>query len=177
MRQNWQMWSGVLKDEKILAFKDAAKRTVTQRDGNDNAINDDVVAVLSSNFDLLSLLHDYADLANQNAFGINFYKKASIFYKKQSCSKYQKLNRACDVDWESKNNLDPKLTVIVQLTDPEFYKGGDFIFSDVENPNSQQLKNKGTIIVFPSYLQTYETEIELGTRESIIAFFYGPRWV
>ena len=66
-------------------------------------------------------------------------------------------------------------TLIIQLSDSTEYEGGDFTFSEVESPN-QTSKDKGTVLVFPSYLQHKVTPVTKGERKSLVAWFEGPQW-
>ena len=69
---------------------------------------------------------------------------------------------------------DRKLSVVVQLTDPSDYEGGIFEFKTVETPAN--FKTRGSILVFPSYLEHQVTEITEGTRYSLVCWAEGPRW-
>ena len=62
----------------------------------------------------------------------------------------------------------------MQLSDPTDYEGGDFIFSEVETPANS--KQKGTVLIFPSYLSHKVLPITSGVRRSLEAWFEGPRW-
>jgi PKHD-type hydroxylase len=70
-----------------------------------------------------------------------------------------------------------KFSVIVQLTDPNEYTGGDFQIPMVdENATHEQLtsrREKGTVIIFPSWMQHQITPIQSGERRSIIAWAMG----
>ena len=80
------------------------------------------------------------------------------------------------LDFGGERSSTRKLSVVVQLTDPETYKGGklQFLFSRdiIEAPAS-----KGTVIFFPSYLLHRVTEMEEGLRNSLVCWFHGPPFV
>ena len=69
---------------------------------------------------------------------------------------------------------DRKLSVVIQLSDPTTYQGGDFQFQDVETPVN--FRTQGSILVFPSYLPHRVTEITDGVRYSLVDWLEGPRW-
>lgn len=78
-------------------------------------------------------------------------------------------------------NNDPhyhrKLSCIIQLSDPTEYKGGDLNFVDVsQHPNSDDLRQQGTVIFFPSFVRHAALPVEEGKRYSIAAWFDGPKW-
>ena len=81
------------------------------------------------------------------------------------------------------NNKIRKLSVIVSLSDPKDYKGGDLLFS-FHNPNSKksvphkinQIKEKGSILVFPSHVWHKVTPVTKGKRYSLVMWVLGPKW-
>ena len=66
-----------------------------------------------------------------------------------------------------------KLTIIIQLTDKSEYEGGDFILQHYEKPFIMP-KTQGTIIIFPSFSLHEVKPVTKGTRNSLVAFAYGP---
>jgi len=71
-----------------------------------------------------------------------------------------------------------KLSVTVQLSDSIDYVGGDFEFSkDVGNLDKKKLREKGTILVFPSFLYHRVTEVSKGSRFSLVGWYEGNDWI
>ena len=68
-----------------------------------------------------------------------------------------------------------KLSMVVQLSDPSEYEGGGFEFAECQTPDASS-RLKGTVLVFPSYLQHRVLPVTSGTRKSLVAWFEGPRW-
>lgn len=67
-----------------------------------------------------------------------------------------------------------KLSVIVPLTDPSEYQGGEFqIRLSKEITIPQPL---GTIIMFPSFVPHRITPLISGRRESLVFWFVGPKF-
>ena len=66
-----------------------------------------------------------------------------------------------------------KLSITVQLSDPDEYEGGDLQFMINTNVVSAP-REKGTIIVFPSFSMHRVTEITKGVRQSIVGWVSGP---
>ena len=89
-------------------------------------------------------------------------------------------NRSGYYNWHRDEKFDKlgphrKISFVMQLTDPNEYKGGDFEFdSDVISPEPSLLKPKGTIIVFPSYIKHRAAPVTKGRRESLAAWVEGP---
>ena len=70
-------------------------------------------------------------------------------------------------------NSTRKLSIIVQLSKPEEYEGGQLIFGlrDNDLPVSQ-----GTMILFPSYLMHKVTPVKSGKRFSLATWMHGPAY-
>lgn len=66
-----------------------------------------------------------------------------------------------------------KLSISVQLSDPDEYEGGDLQFMVNQNIINAP-REKGTVIIFPSFILHRVTPIIKGTRHSIVAWLGGP---
>ena len=69
----------------------------------------------------------------------------------------------------------------MQLSDPSDYEGGDLMIARpyankwVEE-TAQSVKERGTIIVFPSFYTHKVTPVTKGVRRSLVAWVEGPPW-
>lgn len=79
-----------------------------------------------------------------------------------------------DIDWAADSGYDRKLSIIIQLADPEMYDGGDVEFTMFTTPEG--FKKRGSVLVFPSYLTHQVTPVTRGTRYSLVSWVEGPRW-
>lgn len=76
--------------------------------------------------------------------------------------------------------LSRKLSVAVNLSDPEEYEGGDLLFKDTYGTvvEDQEIREKvgqrGSIVVFPSYISHTVTPVTRGTRCSLVSWILGP---
>jgi PKHD-type hydroxylase len=66
-----------------------------------------------------------------------------------------------------------KLSVTVQLSDPDEYEGGDLQFM-VNNRTETAPRGKGSVIVFASFILHRVTEVTAGKRHSIVGWLSGP---
>lgn len=66
-----------------------------------------------------------------------------------------------------------KLSITMQLSDSEDYEGGDLQFM-INNKIVNAPREKGTVIVFPSFINHRVTPITKGVRESIVGWVSGP---
>ena len=68
-----------------------------------------------------------------------------------------------------------KLSVVVQLSDPCSYEGGELQFgTSVDEKIEVADKNKGCVVLFPSYMRHRATEVTKGTRYSLVVWISGP---
>lgn len=79
-----------------------------------------------------------------------------------------------DVDWDRDSGYDRKMSVVIQLSDPEDYEGGEFQFRYMQAPEG--FKKRGSVLTFPSYLEHQVTTVTEGTRYSLVTWVEGPRW-
>lgn len=66
-----------------------------------------------------------------------------------------------------------KLSVVVQLSDPADYEGGDLCIQTSNEPQPMQ-KEQGFLAAFPSYTLHGVTPVTKGTRYSLVAWLTGP---
>ncbi len=69
-----------------------------------------------------------------------------------------------------------KLSMSIQLSDPDDYEGGDFQFEDGLNPLPKESREKGSILIFPSFYMHEVTPVTKGTRHCLVTWIEGPRW-
>lgn len=93
---------------------------------------------------------------------------------------YQSTNEGY-YDWHmdkgySSNGAPPrKLSMVLLLSDPEEYEGGDLELM-TGNTYDTASKTKGMVHVFPSFLIHRVTPVVKGTRRSLVVWLCGPRW-
>lgn len=66
-----------------------------------------------------------------------------------------------------------KLSVVVQLTDPAQYEGGNLQVMTGSEPQTVR-KQRGLVTVFPAYTLHQVTPVTQGTRQSLVAWISGP---
>lgn len=66
-----------------------------------------------------------------------------------------------------------KLSMTVQLTDPNEYEGGNLQFM-INGKVINAPRDKGTIIIFPSFIMHRVSRITSGVRQSIVGWVSGP---
>lgn len=66
-----------------------------------------------------------------------------------------------------------KLSLVIQLTDPSEYEGGDLQFKTGPGDITIQ-KERGLVTVFPSFNLHRVTPVTKGTRKSLVVWISGP---
>ena len=69
-----------------------------------------------------------------------------------------------------------KLSVVLQLSSPEEYTGGEFQLQNERNNLYMAPKKRGTLIVFDSRSRHRVRKIHSGVRKSLVGWVVGPRW-
>ena len=82
-----------------------------------------------------------------------------------------------DTFWAGETTYDRKISVIIQLSNPSDYEGGEFLLEDqYEQPNATELKQRGTVLCFPSFLMHTVKPVTKGIRKSLVAWIEGPKF-
>ena len=68
--------------------------------------------------------------------------------------------------------INRKISVVIQLSDPEEYEGGELQFMLNKNTTSIK-KEKGLTVVFPSYFLHRVTPVTKGIRKSLVIWITG----
>jgi PKHD-type hydroxylase len=67
-----------------------------------------------------------------------------------------------------------KLSIVVQLSNPSDYKGGDLVINNGDRMVPD--KSQGNVIIFPSFLLHKVEPLLSGTRYSLVCWIGGPVW-
>jgi|TARA_B110000858_G_C17542304_1_gene354152 PKHD-type hydroxylase len=129
--------------------------------------------------DIFNLMQNLAVQANNEAYGfdINTLELAQFTtYKGKDKGKYDWHN---DIAWVSPNNMyHRKVSIIIQLSDPSNYEGGEFEMEDANFSEQDKidLAKKGSVITFPSFINHRVKPVTKGTRMSLVGWMLGPKF-
>ena len=113
--------------------------------------------------------------ANTNGFNFDLGELEPIQFTKYDASFQGKYDWHVDGGSGEETNGTRKLSVVVQLSCPNEYKGGELQFGrETDDRIEVMTKNKGASCVFPSYMRHRVTEVTEGTRYSLVAWVAGP---
>ena len=71
------------------------------------------------------------------------------------------------------SGISRKLSMVLQLSDPSEYEGGELQILTRKEPTSMQ-KKRGLITVFPAWTLHQVTPVVKGTRQTLVAWISGP---
>ena len=181
VRQNWQMWIG------HTGFSEKECDEIIERSADypaesggifgDNQRSSTRVSTVKwmNEQDIGLRLWSFIDVANK-VFDIDVTPLADIQFTEYHGSVAGKYDKHHDIDWNRNDGTDRKLSVTVQLSDPNEYTGGEFKFAEIETPKKELLQQRGTVLVFPSYLLHSVSPVTSGVRRSLVSWFEGPKW-
>ena len=76
-------------------------------------------------------------------------------------------------DYGGGRSISRKLSIVMQLTDPAQYEGGNLQIMSGSQPVNVR-KQRGLIAAFPSYQLHQVTPVTQGSRQSLVAWISGP---
>lgn len=189
MKANWQMWESYFSKEACKDIVNFAKGIPSKQaviGFNDPKVSQDVRRsrvrwIERRHQDLRWVMEELEHLihvANRNAFGVDITKLFELQFTEYSGEDKGHYNWHNDVNWDDFRTTHRKLSVIVQLSDPKDYEGGDFEMQPLhlEPPLAEPLKKQGTVLVFPSFLQHKVHPVTSGIRHSLVGWMEGPKW-
>jgi PKHD-type hydroxylase len=120
---------------------------------------------------LLNKINNLVDEVNNIhwRFKINYLGEASIVSYLDKNDNY-----GWHMDWNSDlNNCNRKISVIVQLSDSNDYKGCNLQIKTNKYNTYQFFTDIGSIIIFPSFLLHRATKLISGERHAMVLWYYG----
>jgi PKHD-type hydroxylase len=191
MNGMWQMWEmrfskptceRIVSLAKLLPEEEAKIGGGKDLGRTDNQIRRSKLRwLIGSMPDFKDLYLDVVDMfhaANRNCFGVDLWHLHEMQF-----TEYNSENEGC-YDWHIDTMFqDPKpsqrkLSMVIQLSDPADYEGGQLELQPwfMEPPSADKLKGQGSVIIFPSLLHHRVTPVTKGTRYSLVAWMEGPAW-
>ncbi|MGU9962201.1 MAG: 2OG-Fe(II) oxygenase [Candidatus Puniceispirillales bacterium WSBS_2018_MAG_OTU23] len=179
MRELYQVWSSSLTDAQINAITATAMIEQAQTAtifASKNASADIRISGIRWVAEpwVKDLLWSYVRRANYDAFEVDVENQSEVQFTEYHAAEGGHYDWHQDVHWNGQTASDRKLSVTVQLSAEDDYEGGGFEFDEVKT--TADFRSKGTVLVFPSYLRHRVLPVTSGTRRSLVAWFFGPRW-
>jgi PKHD-type hydroxylase len=122
-------------------------------------------------------LMELVDEANKNLWNFNLYSVIdNIQYTEYHATQEGHYGWHQDVGGGSMSKR--KVSMVVQLSDPSEYEGGELQFFKGGNPENAEsiMKKKGFTVIFPSYIMHRVTPITQGVRKSLVLWLGGEHY-
>jgi PKHD-type hydroxylase len=188
MNRTWNMWSNELDETTVnniiteCEYYNPSPSTVGfDGEGNvDNYRSSELrwINKIDPNSKFIAdLLWFYAQEANRCYYGFNIDYINEIQYTTYYGSNNDQYGWHHDTFWGNPTTYDRKISIVIQLSDPSDYEGGDFeLDPQYEQPDPNELKKRGTIIAFPSFITHRVTPVTSGVRKSLVTWIQGPKF-
>jgi len=180
--QNWTYWDNAFTPEeceKIIEIgnsKILKSAVVGAKDGGlekNTVIRDSKIAWLYGSDNMEWVFRRMTDIINSlNTQYFNF--ELTGFCEGFQFTKYEAPsgNYGMHID-RMIGHMVRKLSITIQLSDPESYKGGDLAIQIGMTPELMK-REQGHVVVFPSYVLHEVQPVTEGTRYSLVAWINGP---
>lgn len=185
MQNTWEVWEGALtaaECDTIVARARAypeSSATIGFSDTtrNDSDYRSSTVRWLDAyrEADIVGRIMTFVYSSNRTNFGVDIVAPFDVQFTEYHASKNGHYDWHQDVWLESPRPYDRKLSVVVQLSEPTEYGGGEFEFFGLQAPGAK-FAPRGSLLIFPSFLQHCVRPVDRGTRLSLVTWVEGPRW-
>ena len=174
-------WENGFTDEEIDAICTMGERAPPQsaiigQGVRDENIRGSTISWLDNEGWLADRLQHIARQLNGKFFGLDLWGFGELF--QYTTYKYVKKSKQ-HYDWHMDNgpndNVPRKLSMVLQLSNPSEYEGGDLELMTGNIPHVCK-KQKGLLYAFPSYIVHRVTPITSGTRRTLVVWTSGPRF-
>jgi len=190
MNQWWQYWKGnfskkdcegIVKSALTFPSKDGEIGHAANRTIKDDSVRKSTIRWLprfsQEFYPLFGHLEILFHESNKDAFGFDLKLFHEVQFTEYHATQSGKYDWHHDTKWVSSQPYRRKLSMAIQLSDPNDYEGGVFEFhpEDVNQlPPPEELLPQGTVIIFPSFLRHRVTPVTKGTRYSLVTWYEGP---
>ena len=187
MQSMWHIWQSAISTELCDQIVEMPKLELGHGgvgiNEENTALNNEVRVSKISTFPFGSkeaktindMIYPFVVMANRENFGFrlnNFYELQYTEYYSNEAGFY---GWHQDILWLQPNESQRKISVTVQLSDDD-YEGGDFQFNE-DIPQPSDIRSRGTVIVFPSFVYHQVTPVTRGTRKALVAWYEGECFV
>lgn len=185
MNNIWEVWTTALQpaecDDIVRRAENYAPHTATVGFASDARENghyrSSVVRWLdvAAEQAIVDRLMAFVRSSNRTNFGVDIAAPFELQFTEYHDASGGKYDWHQDVWLESNRPYDRKLSLVLQLSEPGDYEGGSFEFFGVQNP-AALFAPRGSILIFPSWLQHRVLPVTRGIRRSLVSWVEGPRW-
>ncbi|HEX7753459.1 MAG TPA: 2OG-Fe(II) oxygenase [Novosphingobium sp.] len=185
MQNVWEVWERALSTEECDAIVERAahypegEATVGFSEGKRSDLDYRASRIrwldATREADIVSRLMAFVQASNRTNFGTDIVQPFDIQFTEYRAANNGHYDWHQDVWLESPRPYARKLSVVVQLSAPEDYTGGEFEFFGLQNP-AATFAPRGSLLVFPSFLQHCVRPVTAGIRRTLVTWVEGPNW-
>jgi PKHD-type hydroxylase len=126
---------------------------------------------------IVDTLWNFATDANRDHYGFDLNYLRDIQYTTYRAEDNAKYDWHQDTFWLNPTANHRKISMVIQLTDPSDYEGGEFqIDPEFGILDQSVIKQRGTVLAFPSFLRHRVTPVTAGVRRSLVCWVEGPKF-
>jgi PKHD-type hydroxylase len=187
---NYWLWSGVLSEELcdslILEgdkFVSSEAQTGTSKHSSLNhKIRNTNLSWFPPDHWSHGICMHYAQTANHQAgWMTDISHPQPIQYTRYFPNEHYMKHRDSSVTFDPKDQdgFMRKLSVVIQLSNPETYEGGNFLIENMREKDLVQIPEftpRGSVLVFPSIMEHTVKPVTKGVRHSMVCWVMGPRY-
>ena len=173
---NWAYWNNAFSPEECKKIIEIGESKIVQKASIENNIlnesirNSDISWLYPTDIDwVYQRLTDIIHSLNNQFFNFQLFGmiEGMQFTKYVAPSGFYGLHMD-----KTFNGATRKLSIIIQLTDPSEYEGGELIIK-TSNDDEVMIKQQGVLFSFPSYILHEVKPVTKGTRYSLVIWVSG----
>tara|TARA_R110000823_G_scaffold311672_3_gene437476 strand:+ start:576 stop:1145 length:570 start_codon:yes stop_codon:yes gene_type:complete len=153
-------------------------------DGSENPLNEDVRKAKITFLDELkdssvfNLMNTLGVSINNEAFGFDINQLEALQFTLYDSNNKGKYDWHHDTKWISNNCYHRKMSLVLQLSNPSDYEGGELEikYANFSVQDKENIMQKGSLIAFPSFWEHRVTPVTKGKRMSLIGWFIGAKF-
>jgi PKHD-type hydroxylase len=127
--------------------------------------------------DIFKLVYDLGIKCNNMAYGFELNALQTCQFSLYEAHDKDYYDWHIDTDWMTEQMSHRKVSVVIQLSDPSEYEGGELEIRNSEfGDHKSNVMNKGTVITFPSFMEHRVTPVTKGKRMSLIGWIRGAKF-
>ena len=178
----WAWWENAFTEEELNWLQQQAIKADQQAQVGGNPVGEDLAKVRRSKVSWLNKTQDNAWVFEKLSHAVSslnaqfFRFDLTGFGEALQLTNYDQSENGMygwHQDYGGSINPSRKLSVVVQLTDPAQYEGGNLQIMTSDEPQNVR-KQRGLIAAFPSYVLHQVTPVTKGSRQSLVAWVTGP---
>lgn len=178
----WVWWEGAFTDQELDWLQERAMKAEERATVGGNPTGDDLARIRRSQVSWMNKTQDTAWVFEKlahvaSSLNAQYFRfDLTGFGEALQLTNYDQSENGMygwHQDYGGKLNISRKLSLVLQLTDPAQYEGGNLQVMTGGEPQTVR-KQRGLIAAFPSYVLHQVTPVTQGSRQSLVAWVSGP---